>query len=87
MLRELRTILVWRVYLTWSHISFTEEILSASSKLMSNPGNLILYRYSARIREDFKRGGLFEGLIRKHLLDNPHKLSLLAVPDNEVGPK
>lgn len=43
--------------------------------------------YSQRIREDFKRGDLFQSLVRKHLLDNTHKLSLLAVPDPEVGPK
>lgn len=43
--------------------------------------------YSARIREDFKKGGLFEGLVKRHLLGNPHKLSLLAVPDKEVGPR
>ena len=43
--------------------------------------------YSQRIREDFKIGGLFEGLTQKYFLDNTHKLSLLAVPDTEVGPK
>lgn len=43
--------------------------------------------YSQRIREDFKKGGLFEGLIQKYFLDNPHKLTLLAVPDAEQGPK
>jgi Zn-dependent M16 (insulinase) family peptidase len=43
--------------------------------------------YSQRIREDFKKGGLFEGLVRKYLIDNTHKLSLLAVPDPEVGPR
>jgi Zn-dependent M16 (insulinase) family peptidase len=43
--------------------------------------------YSARIREDFKKGGLFEGLIKKHLINNTHKLSLTAIPDNSVGPK
>jgi Zn-dependent M16 (insulinase) family peptidase len=43
--------------------------------------------FSQRIREDFKKGGLFEGLIQKHLLDNTHKMSLLAIPDPEVGPK
>ena len=43
--------------------------------------------YSQRIREDYKKGGLFEGLVKKYLLDNTHKLTLLAVPDTEVGPK
>jgi presequence protease len=43
--------------------------------------------YSNRIREDFKKGDLFQGLVQKYLLNNTHKLSLLAVPDPEVGPK
>jgi presequence protease len=43
--------------------------------------------FSQRIREDFKKGGLFQGLTKKYLLDNTHKLSLLAIPDTEVGPK
>ena len=43
--------------------------------------------YSARIREDFKKGDLFQNLVKKYLLDNNHKLSLLAIPDPEVGPK
>lgn len=37
--------------------------------------------YSARIREDFARGGLFEGLIEKHLTRNNHFLKLLYSPD------
>ena len=43
--------------------------------------------FSQRIRDDFKKGGLFEGLVKKYLIDNTHKLNLLAIPDTEVGPK
>lgn len=43
--------------------------------------------YSAKIRADYKKGGLFEGLIKKYLLDNNHKLNLLAIPDTDIGPK
>ena len=43
--------------------------------------------YSNRIRDDFKKGDLFQNLVKKYLLNNNHKLSLLAVPDNKVGPK
>lgn len=30
-------------------------------------------------------GGFFEGLIQKYLLDNPHRVTLLLVPDAELG--
>ena len=43
--------------------------------------------YSQRIRDDYKKGGLFEGLIRKYLMDNTHRVKLVAIPDQEVGPK
>lgn len=43
--------------------------------------------FSQKIRDDFKKGGLFEGLVKKYLIDNTHKMSLLAIPDQEVGPK
>jgi presequence protease len=43
--------------------------------------------FSNRIREDFKKGDLFQGLVKKYLLNNTHKMTLLAVPDQEVGPK
>jgi Zn-dependent M16 (insulinase) family peptidase len=43
--------------------------------------------YSNRIREDFKKGELFQNLVKKYLLNNNHKLTLLAIPDPEVGPK
>jgi Zn-dependent M16 (insulinase) family peptidase len=43
--------------------------------------------FSQRIRDDYKKGGLFEGLVKKYLIDNTHKLNLLSVPDSDVGPK
>lgn len=43
--------------------------------------------FSARIREDFKRGGMFEGLVQKHLIDNQHKLVLTFVPTEGLGEK
>ena len=43
--------------------------------------------YSQKIREDFKKGELFQNLIKKHLINNTHKLKLLFIPDETVGPK
>lgn len=43
--------------------------------------------YSQRIREDFQRGGLFENLIKKYLLDNNNQLKLLLVPDSTIAAK
>ena len=43
--------------------------------------------YSKRIRAEFSQGGLFQGLIKKYLLDNDHKLRLLLVPDSEEAEK
>lgn len=37
--------------------------------------------FSARIREDYAKGGLFEGLVEEHLLKNPHYLRMLYTPD------
>jgi len=39
--------------------------------------------YSIRIREEFKKGGLFEGLIDKHIKSNPHFLRLLYTADDK----
>jgi len=43
--------------------------------------------FSQKIREDYKKGDLFQSLIKKHLISNDHKLKLLFVPDKSVGPK
>ena len=51
---------------------------------------LVLFKineYSQKIREEFKKGGLFEGLVQKYLINNTHKLSLTAVPDTSIGAK
>jgi len=37
--------------------------------------------FSNKIREDFDKGGLFEGLIEKHLIKNRHYLQLLYTAD------
>lgn len=48
-----------------------------------DPLNLFrINEYSARIREDFEKGGLFEGLIEKHLAGNKHYLKMLYSPDS-----
>ena len=43
--------------------------------------------YSARIREEFAEGGLFEGLIEKHLTRNKHCLKMLYSPDETKAAK
>lgn len=43
--------------------------------------------YSKRIRAEFSQGGLFQGLIKKYLIDNDHKLRLLLVPDSKEAAK
>lgn len=43
--------------------------------------------FSARIREDFANGGLFEGLIEKHLTKNKHFLKFLYSPDAKKDDK
>lgn len=43
--------------------------------------------FSARIREEFAEGGLFEGLIEKHLTKNKHFLKLLYSPDGGKADK
>jgi len=43
--------------------------------------------FSKRIREDFNKGGLFEGLIEKHLIKNSHFLRLYYTPDSTKADK
>jgi Zn-dependent M16 (insulinase) family peptidase len=43
--------------------------------------------YSQRIRDDFAKGGLFEGLIDKHLAGNSHYLRLLYTADPKKADK
>jgi Zn-dependent M16 (insulinase) family peptidase len=39
------------------------------------------------LRQKLGEGNFFGGLIRKCLLDNPHRVSLLLQPDSEMGPQ
>ena len=43
--------------------------------------------FSKRIRKEYNQGGLFEGLIKKHFINNNHKLRLELVPDETVAEK
>lgn len=43
--------------------------------------------FSTRAREDFAKGGLFEGLVSKYLLNNKHHLRMTMVPDTEMADK
>lgn len=43
--------------------------------------------FSTRAREDFAKGGLFEGLVSKYLLNNNHHLRMTMVPDTEMADK
>jgi Zn-dependent M16 (insulinase) family peptidase len=43
--------------------------------------------FSERIRADYEKGGLFEGLIKRHLATNSHFLRLLYTPDSKKAEK
>jgi Zn-dependent M16 (insulinase) family peptidase len=43
--------------------------------------------FSQRLRDDFKKGKFFEGLVEKHMLGNPHYLRLLYTPDPKKAEK
>ena len=43
--------------------------------------------FSAQIREEYANGGLFEGLIEKHLTRNKHFLKMLYSPDETKADK
>jgi len=43
--------------------------------------------FSMKIRDDFKKGGLFENLIDKHLKENPHYLRLYYTADDKKTEK
>ena len=40
-----------------------------------------------RLRREVKQGPFFENLLRRNLLDNQHRVSLLLKPDVELGPQ
>jgi Zn-dependent M16 (insulinase) family peptidase len=39
--------------------------------------------FSQRIRENYRKGKFFEGMIQKHMGGNPHYLRLLYTPDKK----
>jgi len=39
-----------------------------------------------QLRNELDKGPFFENLLRRYLLDNPHRVSLLLKPDTELGP-
>ncbi|PLY00525.1 MAG: peptidase M16 [Desulfuromonas sp.] len=41
----------------------------------------------ARLRAELENGPFFENLIRRYLLDNPHRVTLLLKPDTNIGPE
>ena len=43
--------------------------------------------FSQRMREDYAKGGFFEGLVEKHLLNNKHYLKLLYTADPKKAQK
>ena len=54
--------------------------------LLHGPAPLAIFdinEHLARIRADFKAGGLFERLVREQLIENSHKLVLHFIPDEK----
>jgi len=41
----------------------------------------------ARLRQELDRGPFFENLLRRYLLDNPHRVALMLQPDSDLGPR
>jgi Zn-dependent M16 (insulinase) family peptidase len=39
------------------------------------------------VKSKAQAGGYFEGLLREHFLDNPHRSRVLLIPDQEEGPR
>lgn len=46
---------------------------------------LLINENIARLRDELKKGGFLERKIREHLLDNPHRVSVVLRPDREHG--
>lgn len=65
-------LLLMRMLGPWLHGGDPLEVLNFADHL-------------SRLKADVARGGFFEGLIRKRLLDNPHRVTLLLQPDVEMG--
>ncbi len=65
-------LLLMRVFGPWLHGGDPLDVLNLSEQL-------------GRLRKEVEQGGFFAGLIRKWLLDNPHRVTLLLEPDAEMG--
>ena len=47
--------------------------------------SIALNEHLARLRADVAKGGFFEGLVQKHLIDNQHRLTFVMKPDAEYS--
>lgn len=65
-------LLLMRLFGPWLHGGDPLDVLNFSEQL-------------GRLRKDVEQGGFFEGLIRKWLLDNPHRVTLVLQPDVDMG--
>ncbi len=67
-------VLMLRSLSTWLHDSDPTALLSFEAPL-------------ARVKEQLKSGGYFEGLIRRYLLENPHRSVVILKPEHGFGEK
>ncbi|MFO7766424.1 MAG: insulinase family protein [Pelovirga sp.] len=65
-------LLLMRLFGPWLHDGDPLDVLNLSDQLK-------------RLRKDVEQGGYFEGLIRKWLLDNDHRITLTLQPDVTLG--
>ena len=65
-------LLLMRLFGPWLHGGDPLDVLNFSEQL-------------GRLRQDVEQGGFFEGLLRKWLLDNPHRVTLVLQPDVDMG--
>ncbi len=65
-------LLLMRLFGPWLHGGDPLDVLNFSDQL-------------GRLRQDVEQGGFFEGMIRRWLLDNPHRVTLVLQPDVEMG--
>ncbi len=65
-------LLLMRLFGPWLHGGDPLDVLNFSEQL-------------GRLRKEVEKGGFFEGLIRKWLLANPHRVTLLLQPDAQMG--
>ena len=61
-------------------------ILSSSWLHGGDPLSVLNFESNlARLKAALAEGGLFEGRIRRHLLDNPHRVRFVLVPDQQLA--